>query len=62
MKFKIKKYDTMQDEYLDFGDGDPDNKRILEIAIEMSLKGIPVTMRDLVEIDKKLKEQRKEEE
>ena len=62
MKFKIKKYDTMQDEYLDFGDDDPDNKRILEIAIEMSLKGIPVTMRDLVEIDKKLKEQRKEEE
>ena len=52
----------MQDEYLDFGDDDPDNKRILEIAIEMSLKGIPVTMRDLVEIDKKLKEQRKEEE
>jgi hypothetical protein len=62
MKFKIKKYNTMQDEYLDFGDDDPDNKRILEIAIEMSLKGIPVTMRDLVEIDKKLKEQRKEEE
>jgi hypothetical protein len=62
MKFKIKKYNTMQDEYLDFGDDDPDNKRILEIAIDMSLKGIPVTMRDLVEIDKKLKEQRKEEE
>jgi hypothetical protein len=58
MKFKVKKYDTMQDEYLDFGDGDPDNKRILEIAIEMSLKGIPVTMQDLVEIGKQLKRKR----